>query len=185
MKTLWISLRLLLSFTLVLGVIYPLAMTGLGQVLFPVQANGSLVRENGKVMGSSLIGQDFSSTDKYFQGRPPATSGASNLSPWGQTFKTQVTDRTAAWAGKPGMTGELIPQELVTTSASGLDPDIPLEAALFQVSFLGAARKISDLGPLETLVLAQAKRPLFPWDPASYVNILELNRALDNLYGKP
>lgn len=193
MKTLWISIRFLLIFTLLLGVIYPLTMTGLGQVFFKAQVNGSLITEKGKIVGSTLLGQDFSSMDKYFQGRPsvtspaynPSASGASNLSPWGEAFKTQAIERFSTWSTKPGANRNSVPQALITASVSGLDPDIPLESALFQVPILGAARQISDLDSLTNLVKSQAKNPLFPWDPSPYVNVLELNRTLDNLYGKP
>jgi K+-transporting ATPase ATPase C chain len=196
MKTLLVSLRFVLLFTVVLGLGYPLVVTGISQVAFPAQANGSLVLQDGKVVGSTLIGQDFSSSPAYFQGRPSATgdhaynplaSGGSNLSPVGKPFQDRVTAAVQAWQGKQkaaGVDGP-IPEALVTASGSGLDPHLSLDAALFQVPFVALARPGSDPQKLTALVESLAVKPLLPWDVAPYVNVLALNQALDKAFPSP
>ena len=190
MKALVISLRFLVVATVLLGVIYPLAVTGLAQLAFPGQANGSLVAQNGKPIGSSLIGQDFSAHPEYFQGRLSSTggqpynalaSGGSNLTVVGQPFHDKVTAALKTWTDRQkaaGVSGP-VPQELVTASGSGLDPHISLEAALFQVPLVAQARPGADQAKIRQLVQNQAVLPLLPWDPPAYVNVLALNLALD------
>ena len=189
MKTLGISLRLVLWTTIVLGIAYPLVVTGLAQVLFPVQANGSLVSFQGRIVGSSLLGQDFSTKPGYFVGRPSATgdhpynplaSGGSNLTVVGKAFRDNVAKLRDAWADRAASVGvtTAVPEALVTASASGLDPDLDLGAALWQVPLVAHERHL-DPATLRALVESHAVRPVFPWDPPAFVNVLELNLALD------
>lgn len=171
-------------FAILLGLVYPLAMTGIGQTLFPAQANGSLVRDSaGKVIGSTVVGQAFISA-RYFQTRPSAAgkdgydglaSSGSNLGPTAQA----LADRVAADVGRRRMEGvEAIPADLVTASGSGLDPDLSPEAALVQVPRVAAVRAMSEPA-LRALVQNQVEHPLFGLLGEERVNVLALNRALD------
>jgi K+-transporting ATPase ATPase C chain len=179
------ALALTLAFALLLGVAYPLALTGIGQGLFPAQANGSLITDQGKVIGSSLIGQGFASP-RYFHGRPSAAgkgydasaSSGSNLGPATQALSDRVTADVAATRTSPG---SLVPPDLVTTSASGLDPHISPEAAFYQVARVAQAR---GLDPAKVRALAQERveYPLFGFLGEPRVNVLELNRALDRTH---
>ncbi|NNM55463.1 MAG: potassium-transporting ATPase subunit KdpC [Spirochaetales bacterium] len=191
MKTLWSSLRLVLWATVVLGIAYPLVVTSLAQVLFPAQANGSLVSVQGHIVGSSLIGQDFSTKPSYFVGRPSATgdhpynplaSGGSNLTVAGKAFQDKVTKLRNDWVAKATSAGVTspVPEALVTASASGLDPDLDLNATLWQVPFVAKERHL-DPASLRALVESNAVRPTFPWDPPAFVNVLALNLALDRM----
>ncbi|WP_448950869.1 potassium-transporting ATPase subunit KdpC [Labrys neptuniae] len=194
------ALVMMTLFTLLLGLAYPLAITGVAQLALPGQANGSLITSNGKVIGSSLIGQNFAS-DHYFQGRPSATtgtdpndasksvaqpynadnSGGSNLGP---TSKS-LADRVAASVQdlrKQGVTGD-IPADAVTTSGSGLDPDIsPADAAL-QIARVAKARNLPE-ADVKALVDAQTSGRLFGMIGEPRVNVLALNLALDAVKGK-
>ncbi|PRH84205.1 potassium-transporting ATPase subunit C [Labrys okinawensis] len=182
-------------FTLLLGILYPLAVTGIAQVALPGQANGSLITSNNMVIGSSLIGQNFTS-DRYFQGRPSATSGtdpndpsktvsqpynASNStgSNLGPTSKA-LADRVAASVEslrKQGVTGA-VPADAVTTSASGLDPDIsPADAAL-QIQRVAKARNLPE-ADVKALVDNHTSGRLFGVIGEPRVNVLALNLALD------
>jgi len=192
MKTFLISLRFVLLFTVVLGLGYPLVVTGLGQLAFPGQANGSLVVQGGKVLGSTLIGQDFSASPAYFQGRPSATgdhaynplaSGGSNLTVVGKPFQDRVTASVKSWTEKEKAAGvqEPVPEALVTASGSGLDPHLALDAALFQVPFVALARG-ADPQKIRELVVSLAAQPVLPWDPPAFVNVLALNQALDGVF---
>jgi len=179
------ALTLLLCFSLLTGVAYPLAVTGLALLALPTQAGGSLITESGRVIGSALIGQPFVS-EKYFHGRPSAAgtgydaaaSSGSNLGPTSAKLHEQIRQRLVALqASNPGVT---VPGELVYASASGLDPDVSPAAAAFQIPRIAAARGLTS-AQLQALV-AQHSRPRalgFLGEPT--VNVLALNRALDQL----
>lgn len=161
------------------GLVYPLAVTLISEFAFPSQAHGSLiVDDNNKIVGSSLIGQNFTGP-QYFQSRPsasgydPTASGGSNLGPTNPILLEQIDNRTSALQ-KTGITGS-IPSDLVTASASGLDPDISLDSALIQVPTVAKARNLSE-DKLRTLVLSESIESPFT-EP--YVNVLSLNMALD------
>jgi K+-transporting ATPase ATPase C chain len=178
------ALVMTLLFALLLGIGYPLAMTGIGQLLFPGAANGSLITEGGKVIGSTVVGQAFVS-DRYFQTRPSAagkgydglSSSGSNLGPASQALvdrvKPDVEKRRAE-----GMTA--IPGDLVTASGSGLDPDLSLAAAMAQVPRIARIRGLSE-ARLNNLVEQSIEAPLFGFVGEPHVNVLALNRALDRL----
>jgi K+-transporting ATPase ATPase C chain len=174
-------------FTMIIfGLTYPLAMTGVSQVLFPHQANGSLIREHGKVIGSELIGQQFTGPG-YFHPRPSAAgkgydaaaSGGSNLGPTSKVLADNVKDRIkTAMQENPGLEKGNIPADMVTTSASGLDPDISVANAYAQVSRVAKARDVSDSRIRDLVDSSITGRTLgFLGEPR--VNVLNINRALD------
>lgn len=177
------AIVLTILFAALLGLIYPLAMTGIGQAMFPAQANGSLVRDaGGKVIGSTVVGQAFA-TDRYFQTRPSAagkgydglSSSGSNLGPAAQALVDRVKPDIAKRRAE-GVAGP-IPADLVTASGSGLDPDLSPAAALAQVSRVAATRGL-PADRVRALVAEHSESSLFG-EP--YVNVLALNRALDAL----
>jgi len=180
------ALTMLAIWTVLTGVVYPLAVTGLAQLLFPHQANGSLVVRNGKVIGSELIGQYFDQP-KYFWSRPSATSpfpynaaasSGSNLGPTNPVLIEAVNWRVAALrAADPGNDNP-IPVDLVTASGSGLDPHISLAAAAFQVRRVARARGLEE-GAVERLVMQHTEGRQFALLGESRVNVLKLNLALD------
>jgi potassium-transporting ATPase KdpC subunit len=191
------AIVVLVALTLITGLVYPLAMTGIAGVLFPRQAQGSLLEQDGKVVGSALIGQVFES-DKYFHGRPSATtapdpndstktvpapynaanSGGSNLGPSNKALIDRVQgDVDKLKAENPSMP---VPQDLVTTSASGLDPHISPEAALFQVPRIAKARNLPE-DRVRQLVVDNTEGRLFGLLGEPRVNVLQLNLALDHL----
>ena len=195
LKQLRPALVLVVLLTLITGLGYPLAMTGIAEVVFPRQAQGSLVEKDGKVVGSALIAQAFTS-DKYFHPRPSATvapdpkdatktvpapynaqnSGASNYGPSSKALIDRMKgDADKLKAENPSAP---VPQDLVTTSASGLDPDISPEAALFQVPRVAKARNI-PAAKVEALVEAHTERRELGLFGEPRVNVLELNMALD------
>ncbi len=182
------ALTLLVVLTLVTGLAYPLLVTGLAQAAFPTQANGSLVVRDGRVVGSSLIGQPFNQPG-HFWGRPSATSpmaynagasGGSNLGPNHPALVNAVQARIASLrAADPGNTAP-VPADLVTTSASGLDPHISRAAADYQIGRVARARGLSPAA-LRGVVDAHTARPWFGVLGEARVNVLELNLALDAL----
>jgi potassium-transporting ATPase KdpC subunit len=184
-----------LLFTVLTGLIYPGILTALGQLIFPYQANGSLVTVNGKVIGSALIGQYWTSP-KYFHGRPSATlnptsgtpspyeadySSASNLGPTNKVLVQNVQQRVAELKKEnPNAPPGPVPVELVTTSGSGLDPDISIAGALYQVPRVAAARGLSQ-AVVTQLVLNHVTGRFLGIFGEPYVNVLDLNLALDAL----
>jgi len=171
-------------FAALLGLAYPAAITAIAQLAFPRQANGSLAVVHGQVIGSDLIGQTFAS-DRYFHGRPSAAgngydaaaSAGSNLGPASQALHDRVVTALKSMPSSPGIS---VPPDLVTTSASGLDPHISPEAALFQVQRVAKARDLPEAG-IRALVLHQAEGPLAGMLGEPRVNVLRLNIALDAL----
>lgn len=182
------AIVLTLAFAVLLGIAYPAALTGVGQALFPYQANGSLIRANGRVIGSEIIAQGFAS-DRYFHPRPSAAgkgyeadnSYGSNLGPASQVLHDQVKTEVEALARESNGT---VPADLVTTSASGLDPHITPEAALFQVDRVAKARGLAP-DSVRDLVNARIEQPLLGFLGEKRVNVLLLNRDLDAARPQP
>lgn len=193
-KTLRPLLVLFTALTLVTGVAYPLVVTAVGQAAFPHQAHGSLILRDGKPVGSALIGQNFSDP-RHFWGRPSATgpfannaaaSGGSNLGPLNPALVDAAKGRLAALqAADPGNTAP-VPVELVSASASGLDPHISPAAAQYQAARVAAARALSPEA-VQALVVQHTERPLLGVLGEPVVNVLQLNLALDahSADGKP
>jgi K+-transporting ATPase ATPase C chain len=181
------ALVLTVLFALLLGLAYPAALTGIGQLVFPSQANGSVIIDNGRVIGSELIGQGFAGPD-YFHGRPSAAgkgydataSAGSNLGPTSKALADRLKTDLAALGSSPKSP---VPADLVTTSASGLDPHISPEAALFQVDRVAAARGL-PAAAVRNLVAKQTEVPLLGFIGEPRINVLDLNRTLDRLAPK-
>jgi potassium-transporting ATPase KdpC subunit len=189
------ALVILVALTLITGLGYPLAMTGIAGAIFPTSAQGSLVEKDGKVIGSALIGQEFRD-NKYFHGRPSATtapdpadssktvpapynaanSGGSNLGPTSKALNDRVAEDVAKLtAENPALP---VPADLVTTSASGLDPDISPEAARFQIPRVAKARNVPE-DSLQKLVDSQVEGRFAGLLGEPKINVLKLNLALD------
>jgi potassium-transporting ATPase KdpC subunit len=191
------AIMMIVAMTVVTGLIYPLGMTGLAQLFFPHQANGSLIEKDGAVIGSELIGQNFTD-EKYFHGRPSATtdtdpndstktvpapynaanSGGSNLGPTSQVLIDRIKDDAEKLKADNPSTS--IPVDLVTTSASGLDPDITAAAAEFQVPRVAKARNLSA-DKVRALVAEVTHDRSLGLIGEKRVNVLKLNLALDAL----
>ena len=182
-KNLLIAVLMTIATTILLGIIYPLAVTALAQVLFHDKANGQLISKNGEVIGSRVIGQPFVS-DKYFHSRPSAAgngydaanSSGSNLGPTNQKLIDRVkSDVATAQAENPKTP---VPVDLVTTSGSGLDPDITPAAAFFQVPRIARVRSLSE-DQVRALVQSHIQQRQFGILGEPHVNVLELNLSLD------
>jgi len=187
MKYLRQALVSLVILTLLTGVIYPLFIYGIGKIFFSNQANGSLIEKNGQIIGSSLIGQQFSQA-KYFWSRPSATSGnsynglasgGSNLGPLNPQLVSNVQARTTALESN-NPDHKPIPVDLVTASGSGLDPEISLAGAEFQIPRIAQARNVKP-EQIQQLINQAAEYPLFGLIGEARVNVLKLNLALDQL----
>jgi K+-transporting ATPase ATPase C chain len=193
------AIVMIIAMTVITGLAYPLGMTGIAQLAFPFQAKGSLIERNGKVIGSELIGQHFAE-DRYFHGRPSATtdtdpndpaktmpapyaaasSGGSNYGPTSRALMERVeVEAKRLQAENPSMP---VPVDLVTTSASGLDPDITPAAALFQIPRVAKARRLPE-DRLDRLVAANTAGRALGFLGEPRVNVLKLNLALDALDG--
>jgi K+-transporting ATPase ATPase C chain len=191
-------LRPLFSMFLILGlftgVLYPLLVTGVAQLLFPTRANGSLIKKNEAVVGSELIGQFFTS-ESYFWGRPSSTSPypytafdpstltgstGSNLGPLSKTLVNEVQNRVDILHSADPTNTSLIPVDLVTTSASGLDPNISVAAAYYQAARIAKARNV-NINEITSLIDKQTEQPQFGFLGEARVNVLKLNLALDRL----
>ncbi|HTU03772.1 MAG TPA: potassium-transporting ATPase subunit KdpC [Candidatus Sulfotelmatobacter sp.] len=178
----------LVALTVLTGLVYPAVITGIAQVLFPSQANGSLIYKDGKAVGSALIGQPFDDP-KYFWGRPSATSpfpdnagasGGSNLGPTNPDLKKAVQGRIEALRAADPENKAPIPVDLVTTSGSGLDPEISPAAALYQVHRVAQARKLSEEA-VRDLVAQNTRGRQWGFMGEPGVNVLRLNLALDQM----
>ena len=189
MKTLSIALKIFLVFTILTGVIYPLLVTGIAQVVFPHQANGSLILKDNKLIGSELIGQKFDSTI-YFSSRPsaiennPLPSGGSNYGLTSTKLKAQVAERKNKFIKFNQLEQNAeVPSEMLFASASGLDPHISPVAADLQINRIAKARNFSNIQKqkLKTLVEKMSEAPQLTCLGESRVNVLLLNIALDKM----
>lgn len=194
------AIVMIVAMTVITGIVYPLGMTGLAQLLFPRQANGSLIEKDGKIVGSELIGQSFTD-DKYFRGRPSATTEPDPKDPAKTVPVPYAADNSAGSNLGPTarplvdrMKGEAvklreenpsapIPVDLVTTSASGLDPDITPAGALFQVPRVAAARGLPE-NQVRQLIVDNTEGRLLGVIGEPHVNVLKLNLALDAVASK-
>jgi K+-transporting ATPase ATPase C chain len=183
------AFAMLIVFTIITGLVYPLAMTGLAQILFPFEANGSILVQDGKPIGSALIGQNFTST-RYFHGRPSAAgtdgydaanSGGSNLGPTSKKLVAAVADNLAKVRDENQLDAQsVVPSDLVLASASGLDPDISPAAAYVQIKRVASERGLSA-EEVHNIVERQVKNRQLGILGEPRVNVLKLNLALDAL----
>ena len=185
-KNLTTSILMTVATTLLLGIAYPLLVTGLAQLLFPKQANGQLIRKDGVIIGSRIIGQGFSGP-AYFHSRPSAAgngydaanSGGSNLGPTNRKLIDRVQSDVATLREKNP--GQRVPIDLVTTSASGIDPDITPAAAEYQLAGIANARG-ANIGEIQGLVAKHTSGRQFGILGEARVNVLELNLELDEKF---
>jgi potassium-transporting ATPase KdpC subunit len=188
MKAIRATIVMLFGFTLITGVLYPLAITAAAQIIAPQQANGGLLEVDGKVVGAALIGQNMDNNPRYFWSRPsainysPLPSGGSNLGPTSATLQTAVNERAAAFIAANNLADDiaLVPSEMLYASASGLDPHISPEAARLQAERVAAARGL-DSAKLIDLIASLTEGPQFGFLGQARVNVLLLNLALDKL----
>jgi len=182
------AVSLLVLMTVLLGIVYPLIITGVAKLAFPRQAEGSLIYQDGKLIGSTLIGQSFSDP-KYFWGRPSATtlkpynglaSGGSNLGPLNPALLDAVKANAKALHDADPDNQQPIPVDLVSASASGLDPDISPAAAHYQAARVARARHLEP-ARIEALIKTQQRERLFGLIGEPRINVLELNLALDRV----
>jgi len=180
------AMLLFVGFTLLTGLVYPLLMTGIIQIALPEQASGSMIVVNGKIVGSELIGQNFTSPG-YFHGRPSAVnyagngSGASNFGPTNKNLMEQVSQRISEVRTENNLSSNAtVPSELVLASASGLDPHISMEGAMLQVPRVANARGIPE-SEVKVLVYQHIEPAQFGIMGQERVNVLNLNLALDEL----
>jgi potassium-transporting ATPase KdpC subunit len=188
-KNLITAVLMTIATTVLLGILYPLVVTGFAQLIFPKQANGQLIRRDGLVVGSRLIGQPFSGPG-YFHSRPSAAgpagydasaSSGSNLGPTNAQLIARVSgDVAKLQASNPGVP---VPVDLVTTSGSGLDPDITPAAAEFQIRRVASERKVPET-EVEALVRQNSENRQLSFLGEPRVHVLELNLALDARYGR-
>jgi K+-transporting ATPase ATPase C chain len=191
----WVAIRAMLALTVVLGVGYPLIVTGIGQATMSWQANGSAVTEGGETVGSALLGQSFTDADgnplpQWFQSRPSAAgdgydggaSSGSNLGPENADLVASIEDRRAAIASFEGVDPSSVPADALTASASGLDPHISPAYALLQVPRVAAERGL-DEGEVRSLVERLTQGPDLGYLGESTVNVLQLNLAVARLNG--
>jgi K+-transporting ATPase ATPase C chain len=185
------AILIFIVFTIITGLIYPLFITGISQILFSKKADGSLIYKNGKCIGSKLIGQKFTNP-KYFWGRPSATvsfpynasaSGGSNLGPLNPKLISEVKKRINQIRKADPSNKNSIPVDLVTSSASGLDPDISIAAAYYQIPRVAQARGLPTK-TVKSIVKKYTTRPLFGIIGYPVVNILEVNLALNKIRTK-
>jgi len=189
MKTLWVSLKMLLLMTLLTGILYPLAITAFSKLVFPSQSNGSLIKVNGKVVGSKLIGQKFDSV-AYFWPRPsavdynPLPSGASNYGPTNAKLQKQISERRKDLINKNGLTqNSVISSEMLMASASGLDPHISPEAVYLQVDRVAKARNFNQNQRQQMLKIIDnlIEEPQFDLFGQTRVNVLLLNLEINSI----
>ena len=190
LKVIWSATRMVLLFVVVLGLGYNLLMVGIGEGLMPGRANGSLITENGHVIGSKLIGQQFSAA-RFFEGRPSATtppynaasSAASNYGPTNPALLKEIrTNLAQVLKENPGVKASQVPPDLVESSASGLDPDISPAAAYLQVPRVARANHL-PAGQVRALVAQHVSGRFLGLYGAPHVNVLELNLAVLKLVG--
>jgi len=186
---LWVAIKMTIVLTLLTGILYPVVMVGLAHLFFPRQADGSLILRDGTVVGSSILGQNFSSA-RYFHGRPSAAgnkgydaanSSGSNLGPTNKTLIETVRSRTSTLREhEPGINHGQIPVDLVTASGSGLDPEITPAAAEIQVRRIAKARGLSE-NAVRSIVQKRTRGRVLGILGEPGVNVLQLNLALDGL----
>jgi potassium-transporting ATPase KdpC subunit len=184
-----ISIKIVLTLTFITGILYPFSVTVISQFIFPSESNGSIIFNDGKIIGSILIGQNFES-DKYFWGRPssinytPLPSGGSNLAPTSLLLKQQYEERKNKFIMKNRLdTQVIVPQEICFASASGVDPHISIEAARLQVTRISSARSFDLVKTQKIYKLIDSLKtsPKFGFIGKTTINVLQLNLLLDKI----